>query len=117
MTHENDYDALAARAEAGELRSVPGTAKRAAEDPDAGRRALMLATGTDSLEEATRVALGRPRLDTEPRPKVPYWKVRPTKQLDSLVKTFALEHETNLSDVVRRSVAEYIQNHSKTNAS
>jgi hypothetical protein len=117
MTHDNDYDALTARAEAGELRPIPGTAKHGADAADAGRRLLMAATGTDSLEEATRVALGRPRLDAEPRPKVPYWKVRPTMQLDSLVKTFALEHETNVSDVVRRSVAEYIQNHSKTNAS
>jgi hypothetical protein len=68
MTHNNDYDALAARAEAGELRSIPGTTVRSAAAVDAGRNALMLATGTDNIEDATRVALGRTLLGASPLP-------------------------------------------------
>jgi hypothetical protein len=112
MTENFDYDALAARAEAGELRSIPGTTTRAADAPNAGRDLLMLATGTNSIEEATRVALGRPRLDAEPREKKLYWKVRPTEQLDEMVKSFVREHDMNVSDLVRKGVFEYIQNHS-----
>jgi hypothetical protein len=113
MTHNTDYDDLAARAEAGELQPLPGTRKRDGEAAEAGRNTLMLATGTNTIEEATRVALGRPRLEQETRGTNVYWKVRPTPQLDQMAKSFVAEHQgINLSDLVRKGVAEYIQNHS-----
>jgi hypothetical protein len=114
MAEKFDYDALAARAEAGELQSVPGTITRSGDAPNAGRDLLMRATGTDNIEEATRVALGRPRLDAEPREKKVYWKVRATDQLDELAKSYVREHDMNVSELVRKGVVEYIQNHSAT---
>lgn len=113
MSDTTDYDALAARAEAGELRGVPGTAKRGEDAAEAGRVLLMAATGTQSVEDATHVALGRPTIDRAGGRKV-YWKVRTTDQLDELAKSFVREHDMNVSDLVRKGVAEYIQNHSTT---
>jgi len=113
MSDTTDYDTLAARAEAGELRPVPGTTKRGTEAAEAGQRLLMAATGTQRVEDATHVALGRPTIDRVGGRAI-YWKVRTTDTLDAMAKTFVREHEMNVSELVRKGVAEYIQNHSTT---
>lgn len=113
MSDTTDYDALAARAEAGELRPIPGTTKRGAEAAEAGRRLLMAATGTQSVEDATHVALGRPTIDRVSGRTI-HWKVRTTETLDEAAKTFVREHDMNVSELVRKGVAEYIRNHSET---
>ncbi len=65
MSAYDDYEALAAAAKAGELAPVPDTALRGAEAAAAGRAALLAATGADTIEEAGRLAIGRPWIGEE----------------------------------------------------
>jgi hypothetical protein len=106
-----DYDDLAARAEAGTLAPIPGTVLRGDDARDAGRAALMAATGTDTVEDAARLALGRPRVGEARTPTV-VWKVRASAQLDDLVTDFAKNEGTSMSELVRVAVAEYVRSHS-----
>ena len=74
---------------------------------------LMRATGTHSIDDATRVALGRPRLDAES--PGPLWKVRTTKALDDKVRTIAEQLGITRSEVIRAAVNAYsvaIEDHS-----
>ena len=104
-----DYDDLSVRAEAGEVRLIPGTIRRGSVAATGGADALLGGTGTSTLEEATRVALGRPRLDSSSSTVV--WKVRTTPQLDELASTLAHNQGTTLSGLVRTAVAEYVRSH------
>ncbi len=110
MTEHAGYDDLAARAEAGDLQSVRGTTRRGAAAADAGRAALLAATGSSSVEDATALALGRPRLDEDRRPSA-VWKVRASAQLDDRVRAHAERHGIAFSDLVRDAVHEYVKNH------
>lgn len=65
MTDDYDWNALAHRAEAGQLKSLDGTAQHGEEAALSGRTALLAATGADTMEEAKRMALGRPRLSAD----------------------------------------------------
>ncbi len=57
------YDELAARAERGELVLKPGTARRGdAAGHDEIQRRVMEVTGASTGQEATRIAVGRPRV-------------------------------------------------------
>jgi hypothetical protein len=53
---------LKAPKQPGEMTVIEGTKRVGADAVEAGRLALLEATGASSLEEATRIALGRPRL-------------------------------------------------------
>lgn len=55
-----NYDDLAARAERGELTVKPGTVRRGSEAVAEAQRNLIEATGATSLDELTRITLGRP---------------------------------------------------------
>lgn len=57
------YDELAARAEHGDLKVKPGTARRGPEVAADAQRLLMEATGATSFDGMTRIALGRPRAE------------------------------------------------------
>jgi hypothetical protein len=106
----NDYEDLAAQAETGTLRTIPGTTRTGTDAAAAGRAALLEATGTDTLEDATRVALGRPRVG-EGRSTTVVWKVRASEQLDAMATDLAREQGMNLSVLVRDAVAEYVRTH------
>lgn len=110
MTEHTDYDDLAARAEAGDLQPVSGTALRGAGAAGTGRAALLAATGADNVEDATRIALGRPRLGEDRRPSA-VWKVRASAQLDDRVRAHVQAHGIAFSDLVREAVNEYVQTH------
>lgn len=104
--HEK-YEDLAARAERGELRAKPGTIKRGSAAREAARSALLEATGAASLEEATELALGRPRVgeNTGPSPQV---RTRVPQALkDALTAKAAREHR-NESEIVREALARYV---------
>ncbi|AMM22794.1 hypothetical protein AX769_21905 (plasmid) [Frondihabitans sp. PAMC 28766] len=106
----NNYDDLAARAEAGTLRIIPGTTRAGADAAAAGRAALLAATDTDTIEDATRIALGRPRVG-ETRTTTVVWKVRAPEQLDEQATDLAKHQGMNLSTLVRDAVAEYVRAH------
>ncbi|UDM10708.1 ribbon-helix-helix protein, CopG family [Clavibacter michiganensis subsp. michiganensis] len=104
-----NYDDLAARDERGELAPIPGTDLHGSAAADAGRAMLMDATGTDTLDDAMAVALGRPRFDAE-EPAGPMWKVRATKALDEQVEALAKRQgHNNKSRIIREATAAYIR--------
>ncbi|WP_316295648.1 ribbon-helix-helix domain-containing protein [Clavibacter michiganensis] len=102
-----NYDDLAARAERGELAPIPGTDLHGSAAADAGRAMLMDATGTDTLDDAMAVALGRPRL--EAGPAGPMWKVRSTKNLDQQINQLAIRRGVSKSEIIRQAAAAYIR--------
>ena len=106
MTVEYDWDALAEQAEAGTLVPVAGTALYGEAAAAAGREILMAATGTTTIEEATRVALGRPRLGAPLEENVT-WKVRAPSALDHMVEELAKREGKSRSALIRAAVAEY----------
>lgn len=105
-----NFDELAERAERGELTIIPGTVRVGSAAADAGRRALLDATGTSDLAEATRIALGRPRLDAGHGPS-PVWRVRATENLDTEVTHIADRRGITKSLVIREAVEEYLRAH------
>jgi len=70
-----------------------------------GQRLLMLATETNNIDDAIKVALGRPRLDSGA--PGPLWKVRATKALDQKVRLIAERTGVTRSEVIRNAVAAY----------
>ena len=56
----NGFERDADRAEAGQLAPVDGTALHGEDAARLGRDLLMTATGADTIDEAIRIALGRP---------------------------------------------------------
>lgn len=103
----NNYDDLAAQAEAGLLLPKPGTALRGKAAAEAGQRALMEATGTDTVADATAVALGRPRLDAA-TPSGVTWKVRTTPDLDREARNAAAAQGVSISQLVRDAVSAHV---------
>jgi hypothetical protein len=75
-----DFDELAEKAERGQWSVVPGTVRHGPAPAEAGRKAMLEPTGAADLAEATRIALGRPRLDTQHGPS-PVWRGRATENL------------------------------------
>lgn len=107
MTNRS-YDDQAAKAEAGTL-GPAGRALRGADAKEAAGQLLTTATGTSTIEEATRVALGRPRID-ETNDNVT-WRVRATKQLDDALRELSERTGENRSAIIRAAVAEYARAH------
>jgi hypothetical protein len=110
MTNNDDWNALAEKAEKGRLAPVKGTALRGEDAARSGRNALLTATGADSIEEATRMALGRPRLAAEGNEGVT-WKVRASTKLDNIVDELAKREGLSRSALIRDAVAEYVRSH------
>jgi len=104
----NNYDDLAAQAEAGQLVPKPGTTLRGRAAAQAGQRALMNATGADTVAAATAIALGRPRL-TAAAPSGVTWKVRTTPDLDGEARNAAAAQGISISQLIRDAVAAHVQ--------
>jgi len=103
----DEFSELADMAERGMLRPVPGTMLRGEAAARHGRSLLMTATGTTNLQDATKVALGRPRVGSEG--PSPVWRVRASARLDAEVRAAALRRGVTISQVVRDAVAAYVQ--------
>ncbi len=106
MNDNYDWNAVAAQVEGNQLAPVKGTVLRGDDAARVGVIALLTATGTDSIEEAKYVALGRPRLAAEGDESVT-WKVRASTKLDSMVAEIAQREGRTRSALIRDAVAEY----------
>lgn len=104
-----NYDELARRAQAGQLPTKPGTVKRGSEATEAARAALLGATGTTSLEGATRVAVGRPSLGHEG--KSPVVRARVPQDLKDQVQQLAATQHRKESEIVRDALTAYLHTH------
>lgn len=101
-----DHDELARRAEQGGLAVKPGTIRRGPEAAEAARTALMAATGTTTVEEATRIAVGRPPLGQEG--KSPVVRARVTQALKDQLHQIAQAQHRNESEILREALIAYI---------
>lgn len=106
-----EYEQLADRAERGELRVKPGTARGGSEASRAEvARMLMEATETTDSQEAVTVAMGRPRagMGTGPSPVV---RARVPEALKESLTALAKREQRKESEVVREALAAYISTH------
>lgn len=103
------YAQLAERAERGEFAVKPGTVQRGEAAATAGRALLLDATGASTIEEATQVALGRPRLGEEGRPETATWKVRTPAALDEGVRAAAKRRGITVSEYIRVAAAHQVE--------
>ncbi|WP_165067729.1 ribbon-helix-helix domain-containing protein [Marisediminicola senii] len=110
MTDNYDWSNLSKQAEAGKLAPVEGTALHGADAANAGRNALLTATGADTIDEARHIALGRPRLAAEGDENVT-WKVRAPSNLDTIVTELAKHEGRTRSALIRHAVTEYALTH------
>lgn len=100
------YEELASRAEHGELAVKPGTIRHGEDAASTAREALMDATGTDTVEEATRIAVGRPALGREGRS--PVVRARVPQALKDQVQQIADHQHRKESEIVREALADYV---------
>lgn len=105
----SDYDERAHRAEAGELPAKPGTVRRGPEAAEAARTALLAATSTTSLDDATRIAVGRPSLGHEGR--APVVRARVPQALKDQVQGLAAAQHRKESEIIRDALTAYLQTH------
>ena len=101
-----DYQALLARIESGDVRSVPGSLRRGEEAAQAGRALLMEATQTDTIDDAITVALGRPRKTAVPTTVI---KAAMPEPMVVRVRTLARRQKVSTAQVVRTAMAEYLE--------
>lgn len=102
-----EYEQLADAAERGQLQAVPGS-RRTGEDARAfAGEVLMQATGAPSVEEAARLAIGRPRLGQDRGPSR-QWRIRASEELNSATEAVAAQEGLTVSELVRRATAEYV---------
>jgi len=99
---DEHYRELAAAAERGDLKPIPGTEVHGEAAAAFGREVLMWATSTDNIDDARRVALGRPPLGV--RANEASWRVRTTNELDRRAKLAAQREGVSLAQFIRDAV-------------
>ncbi|MGB5952037.1 MAG: ribbon-helix-helix protein, CopG family [Ornithinimicrobium sp.] len=109
----HDYDDLADAAEAGQLRSKPGTRRTGSEAVEASRAALLHASGTTSIEQVAQLTLGRPRLGSDREAAGPSRQinVRVNDHLYAALTQVAEQLDTSLSTLVRQALADRVTRH------
>ena len=105
-----NYEEMAARAERGELRVIPGTVRRGEDAAGEARRALMAAAGVSTVEDLTRMTVGRPSVGASEGVS-PVVRARVSEHLKSLVAAVAQEQHRRESDIVRDALAAYVTAH------
>lgn len=103
-----NYDNLAERAERGELTVKPGTVRRGPAAAAEAQRSLLEAAGATSVDELTRIAVGRPSLGAKAGAS-PTVRARVPQALKDRVLEIAAREDRNESDVVRDAVAAYVE--------
>lgn len=102
------YDALAARAERGELTVKPGSVRRGDASRAEAQRALLEATGAESVQEAMELTAGRPKVGSEEGAS-PIVRARVPKELKTRVSELAKKENRNESEIVREALAAYME--------
>ncbi len=103
------HDALADRAERGELAVKAGTIRRGDEVAHHEiQRLLIQATDASTVQEAARISVGRPRVGA-PAGQSPVIRARVTQALKDDVTALAEREHRAESDIVRDAVAAYIE--------
>lgn len=100
---QEQYAALAERAERGELKPQ-GEGVYGEEATRLGQEILLEATGASTVEEATQLALGRPKLADEGK-ETKTWKVRTPAELDQTVRDAAKRRGMSVSAYIRLAAA------------
>lgn len=108
MSTPHHDEALADAAERDELRSIAGTQLTGPAAAEAGRAALLRATGASTLEVATRMALGRPRVGEARTGSSRQISVRLPDEFYAVIRRYAEEHDMQVSDLARRALAQYV---------
>lgn len=85
----------------------PGTVRRGTKAAEAARHALMDATGTATIEEAARVAVGRPPLGHQGRS--PVLRARVPQALKDQVQQLAASQHRKESEIVRDALIAYVR--------
>lgn len=104
---QEQYAALAERAERGELKPQ-GDGVYGEEATRLGRELLLVATGASTIEEATHLALGRPKLADEGN-ETKTWKVRIPAELDRTVREAAKRRGMSVSAYIRLAAARQVE--------
>jgi hypothetical protein len=103
------HEELASRAERGELAVKPGTVRRGdAAAHDEIQRLVMEATGASTVQEATKLAVGRPRLGAKAG-QSPVVRARVPQSLKERVAALAEREQRAESDIVREALAAYVE--------
>lgn len=102
-TEQAQYAALAERAERGELKPQ-GEGVRGEDAAAIGRDWILTATGASTIEEATHLALGRPKLGDQGQ-ETKTWKVRTPADLDQTVRDAAKRRGMTVSAYIRLAAA------------
>ncbi|RII40854.1 hypothetical protein DWB68_15745 [Galactobacter valiniphilus] len=95
------------RPDAAEMTVKPGTVKRGSASRQEAQVLLMEATGTLSVEEMKRVALGRPRVGVAAG-ETPIMRARVPQELKAGFAALALRENRKEADLVREALAEYL---------
>ena len=103
-----NYEKLAARAERGDFKVKPGTVRRGSEATAEARRSLIEATGATSVDELTRIVLGRPSVGAKAGAS-PVVRARVPQALKDRVTAIAEREHRKESDVVREALAAYVE--------
>lgn len=106
-TRDQTYEELSAAAENGEL-TVSGEVRTGQAAVDYARSLLLEATGAATIEEATQLALGRPRIGSAPRGPSKQWRVRASDELHTAAEELAEREGVTISELVRHAVATYV---------
>lgn len=102
-----NYDDLAERAARGDLTIKPGTVRRGPQAADEAQRLLMAATGAETVDNLTRIVLGRPNVG-EKRGASPVVRARVPQALKDRIAAVAERENRKESDVVRDALAAYV---------
>lgn len=103
-----NYEDLAARAERGELIIKPGSIRRGPEVAEHAQKLLLEVTGAATVEELTRLALGRPPVG-KTRGASPVIRARVPQALKDRVAQIAERDHLKESDIVRDALAAYVE--------
>jgi len=103
---DRDYRALLAKIDSGEVSTIPGTEHHGEAAAAQGKRLLMDATGTATIDEAVSVALGRPRKEAIPTTTVK--AVMPEPMVER-VHRLAQRQKVSAAQVLRTATAEYLE--------
>lgn len=107
---ENDYEELAGAFERGEFITDPSSVLHGAAAEKEGRRMLREATGTDDLDELTRMLANRRGDGAEDWPAV---QAQVSQDLKEQLEALARREQRSESDIVREALTVFLHEDEK----